>query len=251
MSDCRTIEYLAAAYVDGEASPAEREALEAHVRACRPCRARLAAEQSVRAALTACRSALQEARAPIDLRARCARLDMPQEVPSRGWRVQAWPLAVAATVVVAAGVVVNLATQVSVRVVAAELAADHVKCAFFNSVAGTDHEHRDVEGWLATAFAWNADLPDQPEQAGLELVGARTCLYGEGRVAHVMYRYEGRPVSVFMLPQTERAEGVVEMDVMGHREAVWSADGRTFVLVSGEPEAETRRLASYVRTSLR
>jgi hypothetical protein len=161
-------------------------------------------------------------------------------------------MALAATVVLAvAGVVVNLATQASVRVVAAELAADHVKCSMVNSVLGTQHEHGDVEGWLASAFSWNADLPETTDQGGLELVGARTCLYGEGRVAHVMYRYEGRPVSVFMLPETERVQDVVEMEVMGHREAVWSTGGRTFVLVSAEPEAETRRLTAYVRAALR
>ena len=30
-------------------------------------------------------------------------------------------------------------------------------------------------------------------RAGLELVGARPCLYGEGKVAHIMYRHNGRP----------------------------------------------------------
>src|SRR5258707_7179604 len=42
------------------------------------------------------------------------------------------------------------------------------------------------------------------ETAGLELIGERTCLYGEGRIAHVMYRHDGHPVSVFMLPDDVR-----------------------------------------------
>jgi len=250
MSDCRTVEGLAATYVDGEASPGESRDLETHLRACRTCRARLVAERSVRAAMTACRPALQDRPAPSDLRARCARLSA-RAAGIPGWRARAWPMALAATVfLVVAGIVVNLATQASVRVVAAELAADHVKCAMMNSVLGTQHDHGDVEGWLVSAFSWDADLPDTGDSVGLELVGARTCLYGEGRVAHVMYRYEGRPVSVFMLPETERVQDVVEMEVMGHREAVWSAGGRTFVLVTAEPEAVTRRLAAYVRAIL-
>jgi anti-sigma factor RsiW len=252
MSDCQTVERLAAAYVDGDVPSVERQSLEAHVRLCGRCRSRLAAERSVHAAMTACRAAFQEVRAPLDLSARCARLRVVSTAPESRWYSRAWPVALAATLVLAAaGVVVNLATRASVQVVAAELAADHVKCSMVNSILGTRHDHGAVEGWLASAFSWVADLPDASEEAGLELVGARTCLYGEGRVAHVMYRYEGRPVSVFMLPETERARDIVEMEVLGHREAVWSQDGRTFVLVTTEPEAETRRLASYVRTALR
>jgi anti-sigma factor RsiW len=252
MSDCQTVERLAAAYIDGDVPSAERQGLEDHLHRCGRCRSALAAERSVHTAMTACRTTFQETRAPLDLKARCARLGVVSTAPARGWYSRTWPAAVAAVLVLAlAGVVVNVATSVSVRVVAAELAADHMKCSMVISVLGTQHDHGAVEGWLASAFSWVADLPETSAEAGLELVGARTCLYGEGRVAHVMYRYEGRPVSVFMLPETERAGDIVEMEVLGHREAVWSRDGRTFVLVTTEPEAETRRLASYVRTALR
>jgi anti-sigma factor RsiW len=161
-------------------------------------------------------------------------------------------MTLAATIVLAlAGVVLNWLTQTSVRVVAAELAADHVKCALVNAWLGTGQQEGSAERWLASSFSWDADLPDHAEEAGLEFVGARTCLYGEGRVAHVMYRHEGRPVSLFMLPDRVRAPELVALDVMGHREAMWSSAGRTFVLVTDAPAAETERLASFVRTTLR
>jgi hypothetical protein len=63
-----------------------------------------------------------------------------------------------------------------------------------------------------------------------------------------MYRHEGRPVSLFMLPNTERTAGLVE--VLGHEAAIWCANNRTFVLVSREPKADVQRLASFVQSSL-
>jgi anti-sigma factor RsiW len=92
-------------------------------------------------------------------------------------------------------------------------------------------------------------VPEQLEHAGLELVGSRPCLYGQGKVAHLMYRHEGRPVSIFMLPNSMRPDQVVE--VMGHEAVIWSIGGRTFVLIAREPRAEVERMASIVQAALR
>jgi anti-sigma factor RsiW len=91
-------------------------------------------------------------------------------------------------------------------------------------------------------------LPEDASTAGLELVGARPCLYGEGRVAHIMYRHEGHPVSLFMLPQTERAQALVE--VFGHEAVIWCANKRTFVLVAREPRRDVERMAAFVQAAL-
>jgi anti-sigma factor RsiW len=92
----------------------------------------------------------------------------------------------------------------------------------------------------------------ESSSAGLELVGARRCLYGKGRAAHLMYRHHGRPLSVFMLPQLARPGKPEErIDVMGHEAAVWSEGGRTFVLVAREPEADMARAVSIVQAALR
>ena len=50
---------------------------------------------------------------------------------------------------------------------------------------------------MQSSFDWRVRLPEHPEQADLELVGARLCLYPEGVVAHVMYRHRGHPVSLW------------------------------------------------------
>jgi hypothetical protein len=150
---------------------------------------------------------------------------------------------------VSAAVVYRLA-QSPVSLIAAELTTDHVKCFMLHGSPDRAPAAGDVEQSLERMFGWDATLPARPEQAGLELVGARPCLYAEGRVAHIMYRYHGRPVSIFMLPNRQRAEELV--DVMGHRAVVWNnADGRTFVLVAREQPEEVDRIAQFVHAGLR
>jgi hypothetical protein len=64
-----------------------------------------------------------------------------------------------------------------------------------------------------------------------------------------MYRHEGRPVSLFMLPGTARSREVVH--VLGHEAAIWCVGRRTFVLVSGEARGEVERMASFVQAAMR
>ena len=253
MPDCRSVDPLLTPFVDAELTPDRQQTVLDHLRVCARCYSRVEAERSVRQVLGARRDALCAQAAPPELAERCASLAAPLYVDDAGMttapglRSVPWALA-AALVVMVAGAGTYVLTRNSVRVMAAELAADHMKCFVMNTLLGTQHTHADVEQWMAASFGWEADLPDSMERAGLELVGARTCLYGEGRVAHVMYKYQGRPVSVFMLPGTERPQDLI--GVMGYEEAVWPADGHTFVLVADGPRAEVQQIASVLQASL-
>jgi mycothiol system anti-sigma-R factor len=255
MLDCTSLARLVTSYVDGELAPVDRTPLEAHLRACPRCRARVGAEQAVRELLQERRGALCGRPAPAALRSRCAASIASCRESRRGfdhqtsWRARFAPLAAAAVLVlVVGGAFVYQATARSSRVMAAELAADHVKCFAMNAVLGT-HESADVvQADMASGFSWRMRLPGQPEREQLDLVGSRPCLYGEGKIAHIMYRHQGRPVSLFMLPHTERREEVVE--VFGHQCVIWTGDDRTFVLVSPEPRPDVERLAAFVHASL-
>jgi len=159
-------------------------------------------------------------------------------------------LAAAATIAVVAGTaVLYQATSASNRVMAAELAADHVKCFAMNSVLRTRQSREAVEQAMASSFGWDARLPESGARTELELVGSRPCLYGEGRVAHIMYTHDGQPVSLFMLPKAARGDDLVH--VLGHEAAIWSAGDRTFVLVARGNSADLERLVNYVRASVR
>ena len=260
MPDCSSIDPLVTRYVDEELPAADQQAVDEHLQGCRPCRARIAAERAVRDVMRLRQSALQSECAPDSLRAKCGawqagavpavtttRASAARGAPAR-WRAFG-PLPLAATfLLVVAGASVYKVTERSTRVMAAELAADHVKCFLLEDLIGTGGRPAFVERTLAAKFGWPVRLPEQPGRAGLELIGERTCLYGLGRVAHIMYRHEGRPVSVFMLPKDARREGV--FDTLGHGAAVWSEGDRTFVVIAREPRPAFDRMARFVRAGL-
>jgi len=247
MTDCDRIDSLVTPYIDGDINPANASVVERHLQNCRVCCARVQAEQAVRALLRQRRQSLAGVAPPPALRVRCTALGtFSAPAAARAWRP--WALA--------AGVVLVLATSVyeltahSTRVMAAALTADHVKCfRVVNTVLGTQEDQGSVESSMASYFDWQMRLPDHPERADLELVGARPCIYPEGLVAHIMYLHHGHPVSLFMLPHTVRADELI--DVVGHRAAIWSSGSRTFVLIADEPRAEVERLVAFVHEGLR
>jgi len=254
---CHAILPIVTPYVDGELPAADRVRVDEHVRVCGPCRSRVTAERSVRELIQARKSALLEERASANLRERCAGAVSSSRAatpiaPSRWpvWRARLAPLALAATLILLiSGAFLYQLTDRSSRVMAAELTADHVKCFAVNDVLGTHDAPTTVQASMTSHFGWMLQLPQNPQRAGLELVGARPCLYGEGRVAHLMYRHHGVPVSVFMLPASVRPQEVLE--VMGHEAAIWSVGQRTFVLIAREPRQDVEQLASFVQASLR
>ena len=252
MTECRHVDSLVTPYVDGQASPSDAGYVERHLRVCGPCRGRVAAEQAVHVLLRARHESLTSPPPPAALRARCSAIARPQPRPVvAGWRSRVLPLGMAASlVIVVAGAFLYEATVHSTQVMAAELTADHLKCfRVLNNVLGTHHEASAVERTMASAFGWQMRLPEHPERVELELVGARPCLYPQGKIAHIMYRHNGHPVSVFMLPKSARSDEVVE--VMGHQAAVWSVANRTFVLITNEPRADIERMTSFVHAALR
>jgi anti-sigma factor RsiW len=221
MPDCSRIDPLVTPFVDGELPQDEQQTLTQHITACPACRGKVMAERAIRSVMRTRRSELSGPPAPADLKARC-------------------------TLLLLAGVFLYQATRGSSRVLAAELTMDHEKCFRLNRLLGTHNSAEAVEAEMASGFDWNVQLPDEAE---LNLVGSRPCLSGEGKVAHIMYTYNGQPVSLFMLPRDTRASELVQ--VFGHRARIWSEGGRTFVLVARESASEMERMAALVRTTIR
>jgi anti-sigma factor RsiW len=268
-ADCARIESCVTPFVDGELPGAEREAMAQHLRLCAPCSSRVAAERAVRDLIHRRKPALDAVRAPDALRATCARFAGADAraagsptpavpgapgagrrwMPAAPWRARLTPVALAASLVlVVAAAFLYQITEKSARIMAAELAADHMKCFAMNSLLRTRHAPDLVEGAMLAGFGWQMHLPDHPERAELELVGARPCLYGEGKVAHIMYTHRGRPVSVFMLPNSSRSRELVK--VLGNEAAIWCVGRRTFVLIAREPRQDVERIASFVQAGL-
>ncbi|HYM24264.1 MAG TPA: zf-HC2 domain-containing protein [Vicinamibacterales bacterium] len=270
MSSCRSIDPLVTRYVDGDLAGQDRALVDEHLRACPPCHSRVGAERAVRAAIDAKRAAIGCEKAPPALRAayeQLARLKArapgdaagaSEDVPgARGfsraaWRARFVPFALAASLILVLGAAfLYQVTAGSTRVLAAELTADHMKCLALNAMLGTHELPGAVESSMASSFGWNLRLPADPASVGLELVGARPCLYGEGKIAHIMYRdrHAGQPVSLFMLPKDARAPQLVS--VLGHEAKVWCVGDRTFVMIAREPRQQVERLAEWMQASVR
>ena len=255
MSDCRIIDPLITPYVDDDIDADARRHVDEHVRRCPPCHSRLAAERAVRQLVRVKRAEISRGLAPPGLRDRCLSLHTTKvPVGASRWRVRMKPFAIAAGLVLVVGsAFVYEATERSTRLLAAELTADHVKCFGMNALLGTNPDAAVIEQAMASTFGWEVHVPESHE-AGLELVGARPCFYGKGKAAHLMYRHHGHPLSVFMLPQFTRPEaspGHPEtVDVFGHEAILWSEGGRTFVVVTNEPQQERSRAAAIVQAGL-
>ena len=262
MSDCTSIDPHITPYIDGDIDARERLLVDEHVRVCPPCHSRVAAEQAIRQLMHTKRTELAGDTASPALRSRCAALqrqraafslagaDAPRSAGLAGaLRTRLVPLALAASVVaVVGGASIYVVTGRSSQVLAAELTADHVKCFGMNSIIAVKDDQAAAESTMASTFGWHMPLPDAAQRAGMELLGARVCLYGRGLAAHLMYRHHGQPVSVYMIPKMTRSDAVV--DVMGHEAAIWSSGGRTFVLVAREPEADVARMTAVIQTAL-
>jgi anti-sigma factor RsiW len=252
MADCRDLDSLLAPYVDGEAQAADSAAVDAHIRRCPPCRDRLEAEQEVREILVSHRDSLRSS-ASADLRRRCD-ASRSVAVPSRPAvrLLRSWvPLSMAATLVLAVAGVFLYGLRGGAEALAAQLALDHVKCFEFAteptilpSAAALSREWTALRGWAIK-------FPDSAPGEQLELLEIRRCISTDGLSAHVMYRWRGQPLSVYVLNTEHSRVGPVPQLVerLGQEAIMWSRAGRTYAVVTRGRPLEIEHVAEYVRTT--
>jgi anti-sigma factor RsiW len=130
-------------------------------------------------------------------------------------------------------------------VLAAQLTVDHVKCTKFKSrqVNGSPDQ---LAAYWREQYGWPIVVPAAYDQHDLRLAGIRRCASSEGQTAHIIYSYDGRPVSLFIArddePRTPR-----DIGIFGHDAVVWSSGQRTYVLVGQEPRERMQSLAASIR----
>src|SRR5256885_2156671 len=83
-----------------------------------------------------------------------------------------------------------------------------------------------AEAQFEHSHGWQLRLPAASPAAGLQLVGVRQCFCGEGPAVHVMYRHDGRPLSLYVLHDITRTRASAE--VFGHDALIWSKAGNTY-----------------------
>jgi anti-sigma factor RsiW len=251
MSKCQDLEPLLAEYVEG-ASPSEtRAALDAHLDRCPPCRNRVAGERVARELLVARRSGVR-ACASEHLRARCS-AHRVRRAALFGVRTRTWlPLSLAATLVLAVAGAFVFGLNANVEAVAAQLTLDHMRC-FQLAPERLTHVDAEAAGRLWTAgYGWTLDVPPSSPPAQLELLGVRRCLTTSGSTAHILYKWRGEPLSLFVLPRALRRHADQDQIVrsFGHEAVVWSARDRTYVVLAHGP-ADVAPVVGYLKTQVR
>ena len=254
MAECRDLESLFAAYVDGEAATGRLRGASTRTSAsCAPCRSRVAAERVVRDAVAARRETLRGVRdrglaAPVrgtlSHAATCrGRTGGRAGASSRAGR---WvPLSMVATLVLAvAGVFIyGLKDGIEALGGAARRRSRQVLRVL---VTSRDHSRRQGArprmgrgprldgqgaGERARSSSWSCSA-----SAAASRQKARPLI--------VMYKWRGQPLSVYVLnsahPRVGAAPQLVER--FGQEELIWSKEGRTYAVVTrGRPAGDRAR----------
>jgi anti-sigma factor RsiW len=181
MSECGLVISQLTLYVDEQLEPDRRIDVERHLDGCVSCRGVLARERGGQTVLRRCAPLLREEPLPPGLRSRCQSLvrEQARAASLPGWRRTIVPTVLSAILLVfTASAIFSLATRRSDAVLAAQLTADHSKC-FKMFVAGNPPvmDAHEVEEMLVREYGWKIHVP--PSVDGLQLIGARRCLYDE------------------------------------------------------------------------
>lgn len=254
ITNCRDLDERLTPYVDGEAEPADRAAVGAHLDRCPPCQKHADDERSARDLLREHRASLS-ATAPPALRDRCARLRNTASVTAgRGSRygavIRRWaPLSVAATLVLAVAGVFVFGLNNRVEALAASLALDHVKCFKVTASSATAEAATASRQWHQDR-GWPVSVPASVPAEQLKLVDVRRCYSTDGQAAHMLYRWRGAPLSLYVLPEATGHDQVVRK--VGHRAVIWTANRRTYAVVDdGDSTPEDLiRVIGYLKANV-
>jgi anti-sigma factor RsiW len=245
---CQDVDSLLTPYVDGETPPADRQRVATHLGECRPCAVKARMEDAAHRVMQV-RAASLATPAPAALAARCRALASRRPAARGAWAA-AWRsvmLGTATALLVLTAVVGYAAASHSPSLLVAGLTLDHLKCFAFLEGRSGPPDPAALAARLERDYGWRIAVPASLSGERLDLVGARRCLSTDGTIAHVMYRHEGRPVSLFILPESARLR--MTTSFAGYPARVWSTDDRTFILVASESDATLQPIARYFQAA--
>ena len=259
-SECHQCEPLLAPYVDGAAPAGDRERIERHIESCACCRDWVGRERAAHEALRARRSGLR-ACASEHLKARCAAYAGRKSAPPsrlvaparRAAAIRRWvPMSLAAALVLAVAAVFGLGVTHPAQALALQTTIDHAKCSRFHVPEGAVDPATAAQQWQAR-FGWPLRLPgatDEPAaDPDLQLRTVRRCAVTDGRVAHLIYSYQGEPLSVYVLPKRALVDEPQFVRRFQHETVMWSQGDRTYILVSSGQRDGLARMMAYVRAA--
>jgi anti-sigma factor (TIGR02949 family) len=243
--NCRRICDLLTQYADGTLGDEQRAEVQRHLDACPPCRVIAGQECGARQLLRACADRLRGAEPlPPGLRSRCHAASQGA-AGARWWLRPSIRFAIAAALIIFIGALLSIVTRQSDALLAAQLTADHMKCfGLFRPREGTTMDAAKAQQMLSERFGLDVHVPPSSGAEAIDLLNARTCLYADGRIPHLMYEANGHDVSLFILEGESRAPA--ELTAFGHHTRIWSRGGNTFVLITPAAQESVTAAAGYV-----
>jgi anti-sigma factor RsiW len=256
ITKCDDLDERLTPYVDGEDEPVDRATVGAHLSRCAPCRKHADDERTGRDLVRQHRAALSPP-APAALRDRCLHLRETVAGPATAGRgsgygaaIRRWaPLSVAATLVLAVAGVFVFGLNHGVEALAASLAIDHVKC-FKVSARETTADAASAARQWQHEEGWSVSVPASAPAEQLRLLDVRRCYSTDGKAAHMMYKWRGAPLSVYVLPAETGHDAIVRK--VGQRAVIWSANRRTYAIVDAgdSPPDELTRVVGYLKANV-
>ena len=249
---CETLSDKLTGYLDGELDERAAGEVEAHLRQCVTCSARLERERRVRAAVQA---HLKPLRAPEQLRSNVR--SMLRAQAKRSQRRQTWlPTWVASAAALILGVAGGwqLATWRVSRGdgsdLATEVVASHVRSlqgAHLTDIASS--EHHNVKPWFAGKLDFSPPVPDFTTE-GFPLIGGRLDYLGEKQVAALIYGRRQHVINLFVWPSRDANARPVAASRRGYHVVHGAAGGMTYWAISDLNETELSQFAQLVAANL-
>ena len=249
---CETLSDKLTGYLDRELDERAAGEVEAHLRQCVPCSARLERERRVRAAVQA---QLTPLRAPERLRSKVRAMLRAQVKRAQGR--QSWLPTWAAT---AAALLLGVAGgwQLAIRQMsgaggsdlATEVVASHVRSlqgAHLTDIASS--EHHTVKPWFAGKLDFSPPVPDFTTE-GFPLIGGRLDYLGERQVAALVYGRRQHVINLFVWPSRDSKALPAAASRRGYHLVHGAAGGMTYWAISDLNEAELSQFAQLVATDL-
>lgn len=259
--DCHDAQLLLQACADGEVGAADSVRLERHLEDCDQCVACLRNLQALRAAT---RHGAHYHRASADLRARIMTAlpgdaaiapdadASPSPPSSEGWRRWfTWSPAINAAMAGVTVFAVGLGLQQhAMRQSPAEGMVDavvtsHVRGLISNHAIDVASSNMHVvKPWFNGRVDYAPEVRDLAS-AGFPLLGGRLDYVDGHRVAVLVYRRDGHPIDVFVLPDAQRGPGGSgEAVQQGYQLQRWAAGGMQYWAVS---DASATTLRAFVQ----
>jgi anti-sigma factor RsiW len=132
---------------------------------------------------------------------------------------------------------------------AAQLIVDHVKCFEFASPPTVLPDPHSLGRDWVQARGWKVRVPESAPSEQLELMELRRCISTEGITAHMMYRWRGQPLSVYVLNSAHPRVGPTPhlVERMGQETILWSKHGRTYAVVARGRASEVEQIAHHIQ----